>query len=74
MAYGEKYEETPKQKEQFRLWSAMYQIENIRKPTENNEYKQFIHMQLNPVYYELQRQLTNLNHSDNITEETKDKK
>ena len=43
MAYGEKYEETPKQKEQFRLWSAMYQIENIRKLTENNEYKQFIH-------------------------------
>ena len=42
MAYGEKYEETPKQKEQFRLWSAIYQIENIRKLTENNEYKQFI--------------------------------
>ena len=34
-----------------------------------NEHKQFIYMNLNLVYYELQRQLTNLNDSASITKE-----
>ena len=34
-----------------------------------NELKQFIYMNLNLVYYELQRQLTNLNDSASITKE-----
>ena len=46
--------------EQFLLLSAIQQVENIICLTEENEYKQFIYMHLNPVYYELKRQLTNL--------------
>tara|TARA_Y100000004_G_scaffold172362_1_gene209147 strand:+ start:551 stop:763 length:213 start_codon:yes stop_codon:yes gene_type:complete len=46
--------------EQFLLLSAIQQVENIIRLTEENEYKQFIYMHLNPVYYELKRQLTNL--------------
>lgn len=53
----------------FLLLSALNQVENIIKLTEDNEYKQFIYMHLNPVYYELQRQLTNLKITDSITKE-----
>ena len=53
------------------LLSALNQVENIIKLTEENEYKQFIYMHLNPVYYELQRQLTNLKITDSITKENK---
>jgi len=49
--------------------SALQQVENIIELTANNEHKQFIYMHLNPVYYELQRQLTNLNDSASITKE-----
>tara|TARA_A100001234_G_scaffold184001_1_gene167334 strand:- start:2437 stop:2655 length:219 start_codon:yes stop_codon:yes gene_type:complete len=55
--------------ERFLLLSALNQVENIIKLTEENEYKQFIYMHLNPVYYELQRQLTNLKITDSITKE-----
>ena len=54
--------------ERFLLLAAIQQIENIILLTEENEYKQFIYMHLNPVYYELQRQLTNLTHSSKIKE------
>ena len=53
----------------FFFFFALNQVENIIKLTEDNEYKQFIYMHLNPVYYELQRQLTNLKITDSITKE-----
>ena len=43
-----------------KLILAKYQVENIIELTKDNEYKQFIFMHLNPVFYELERQLTNL--------------
>lgn len=54
--------------ERFLLLAALHQVENIVKLTEENEYKQFIYMHLNPVYYELKRQLTNFSQSDKIKE------
>ena len=54
--------------ERFLLLAALHQVENIVNLTEENEYKQFIYMHLNPVYYELQRQLTNFSQSDKIKE------
>lgn len=54
--------------ERFLLLAAIQQVENIVKLTEENEYKQFIYTHLNSVYYELQRQLTNLTHSSTIKE------
>ena len=55
--------------ERFLLLAALHQVENIVKLTEENEYKQFIYMHLNSIKYELERQLTNLNHSVKITKE-----
>jgi len=49
-----------------KLILAKYQVENIIELTKDNEYKQFIFMHLNPVYYELERQLTNLTITDKI--------
>ena len=43
-----------------KLILAKYQVENIIELTKDNEYRQFIFMHLNPVFYELERQLTNL--------------
>jgi len=54
--------------EKFLLLAAIHQVENIVKLTEENEYKRFIYMHLNPVYYELQRQLTNLTDQSKIKE------
>ena len=48
--------------EETKLILALYQVEGITKLTENNEYKQYIFNHLNPIYYELQRQLSNLQH------------
>lgn len=48
--------------EQTKLILALYQVEGITKLTQNNEYKQYIYNHLNPIYYELQRQLSNLQH------------
>ena len=56
-----------------KLILAKYQIENIIELTKDNEYKQFIFMHLNPVYYELERQLTNLSITDKIKETTTEK-
>ena len=49
-----------------KLILAKYQVENIIELTKDNEYKQFIFMHLNPVFYELERQLTNLTVADKI--------
>tara|TARA_B100000530_G_scaffold116005_1_gene72300 strand:+ start:437 stop:622 length:186 start_codon:yes stop_codon:yes gene_type:complete len=49
-----------------KLILAKYQVENIIELTKDNEYKQFIFMHLNPVFYELERQLTNLRIVDKI--------
>ena len=58
--YGEEYEETPKQKEYFRLLAALQQIDNIVSLLEDNEWKDYIYNHLSPVRYELERQLANL--------------
>ena len=49
-----------------KLILAKYQVENIIELTKDNEYRQFIFMHLNPVFYELERQLTNLRIVDKI--------
>ena len=58
--YGEEYEETPKQKEYFRLLAALQQIDNIVSLLEDNQWKDYIYQHLSPVRYELERQLANL--------------
>lgn len=45
-----------------KLLLALYQVEGIIALTEDNEYKEYIFRHMNPVYYELKRQLTNLKH------------
>ena len=52
--------------EQTKLILAIYQVENIIELIKDNEYKQYMFMHLNPVYYELERQLTNLSIADKI--------
>ena len=52
--------------EQTKLILAIYQVDNIINLIEDNEYKQYMFMHLNPVYYELKRQLTNLAIADKI--------
>ena len=51
---------------QTKLTLALYQVDNIINLIEDNEYKQYMFMHLNPVYYELKRQLTNLTITDRI--------
>ena len=55
---------------QTKLTLALYQVDNIIKLIEDNEYKQYMFMHLNPVYYELKRQLTNLSIADKIEKTT----
>ena len=52
--------------EQTKLILAIYQVENIIELIKDNEYRQYMFMHLNPVYYELKRQLTNLAIADKI--------
>ena len=52
--------------QQTKLILAIYQVENIIELIKDNEYKQYMFMHLNPVYYELKRQLTNLAIADKI--------
>ena len=52
--------------QQTKLILAIYQVENIINLIEDNEYKQYMFMHLNPVYYELKRQLTNLSIADKM--------
>ena len=42
-----------------RLILAKYQVEGIMKLIKGNPYEQYMFMHLNPVFYELERQLTN---------------
>ena len=49
-----------------RLILAKYQVEGIMKLIEGNPYEQYMFMHLNPVFYELERQLTNLTIADKI--------
>ena len=55
---------------QTKLILALYQVDNIINLIEDNEYKQYMFMHLNPVYYELKRQLTNLSITDKIEKTT----
>ena len=52
--------------EQTKLILAIYQVDNIINLIKDNEYKQYMFMHLNPVYYELKRQLTNLAIADKM--------
>ena len=52
--------------EQTKLILAKYQVENIIELIKDNPYRQYMFMHLNPVYYELQRQLTNSVVADKI--------
>ena len=49
-----------------KLILAKYQVENIIELIKDNEYRQYMFMHLNPVFYELERQLTNLRIVDKI--------
>jgi len=49
-----------------KLILAKYQVENIIELIKDNEYSQYMFMHLNPVFYELERQLTNLSITDKI--------
>ena len=49
-----------------KLILAKYQVENIIELIKDNEYRQYMFMHLNPVFYELDRQLTNLTMTDKI--------
>ncbi len=57
MAYGDKYIDTPQQKRIYRLLAALYQVDNITKLTEDNDWKDYIYGHLVPIKYELERQL-----------------
>lgn len=54
--------------EQTKLLLALYQVEGIIELTKGNEYKEYIFRHMNPVYWELKRQLTNLSNSTKIKE------
>jgi hypothetical protein len=54
--------------EQTKFILALMQVENISKLIENNEYEKFFVSHLIPIKIELERQLTNLNHSLKIKE------
>ena len=50
-----------------KLILAKYQVENIIELIKGNEYEQHMFMHLNPVFYELERQLTNATVTDKIS-------
>ena len=54
--------------EQTKLIFALMQIDNLTSLLEGNEYQQFLYSHLISTQVELQRQLTNLNHSSKIKE------
>ena len=45
----------------FRLLSAKAQIENVIKLIEGNQYESYMNLKLTSVWYELDRQLKNIN-------------
>jgi hypothetical protein len=54
--------------EQTKLILALMQIDNLTSLIEGNEYQKFLYSHLISIQVELQRQLTNLNHSSKIKE------
>ena len=46
--------------EKTKLILALIQVENIIKLLEDNQFERYMSTQLNGVYYELKRQITNL--------------
>lgn len=52
--------------EKSKLILALDQINSIIELIADNEYQQYMFLHLNPVYYELERQLTNFNIADKI--------
>lgn len=46
--------------EETKLILAKYQVEGVMNLIKGNPYEHHMSMHLNPVYYELKRQLTNL--------------
>lgn len=52
--------------EKSKLILALDQINSIIELIADNEYQQYMFLHLNPVYYELERQLTNLTIADKI--------
>ncbi len=49
-----------------KLLLALYQVEGIIELTKDNEYKEYIFRHMNPVYWEIKRQLTNLSHQSRL--------
>ena len=49
-----------------KLILAKYQVEGIIELIKGNPYEQYMFMHLNTVFYELERQLTNLTVADKI--------
>ena len=59
--------------DQTKLILALHQVEGIIGLTKDNPYRQYIFMHLNPIKYELERQLTNLAATDKINKTTTEK-
>jgi len=55
---------------QTKLILALHQVDGIIGLTKDNPYRQYIFMHLNPIKYELERQLTNLAATDKIKKTT----
>jgi len=53
--------------ERTKLMLALMQVNNIVELTKDNQWKEYLYRHLSSVHYELQRQLTNLDHSDKMT-------
>jgi len=52
--------------QQTKLLLGLQQIENLNALIADNEYQKYLHLHLTIIQVELQRQLTNLNHSSKI--------
>jgi len=53
--------------EETKLILALMQVDNLVSLTSENEWKSYLYGHLSSIKYELERQLTNLNHSSKIT-------
>lgn len=54
--------------EEMKMVLGIHQIDNLTSLLEGNEYQQYLYSHLLPIKYELQRQLTNIQHSSKIKE------
>ena len=59
--------------EETKLLLALYQVEGIIALTKDNEYKEYIFRHMNPVFWEIKRQLTNLQQQPILKEQSKEK-